>query len=104
MLADFAKESVFDRIPLGGAGGVMADGHRQWVGIDQPFLKGVLPESGAGAVAAAAIGKDKQFRRPGVASPSLAAPPPGQSVHGERGRVMGGANQNGAAIGLWIIK
>ena len=34
LLADLAKESVLDRVPLGGAGGIMTDGHAQLVGID----------------------------------------------------------------------
>ena len=33
MLADLAKESVFDRVPFGGPSGIMADGYGQLVGI-----------------------------------------------------------------------
>jgi hypothetical protein len=42
VLTDLAKESVLDRIPLGGPGGIVTDSDRQLVAINQFFLSGPL--------------------------------------------------------------
>jgi hypothetical protein len=55
MFANLAKEAVFDRIPLGGPGRIMADRDGQLVAIGQFFLQGVLPDARPSAVAAAAV-------------------------------------------------
>ena len=58
MLADLAEEPMLNRIPLGRPGGIMADRHRQLVGIGQSFLERVPPAARAGAVAAAFVVDD----------------------------------------------
>src|SRR6266513_1290796 len=100
VLADLAKESVLDRIPLGGPGGIVTDSHPQLVGINQFFLEGVFPEPTPGSVAPATIGQDEQLRGLPVASAPLAAPPVNDGIYCELRGVMRGADQNRAPIGL----
>jgi hypothetical protein len=44
VLADLAEETVVNRISLGCASRIVADGHRQLKAVDQFFLKRVFPE------------------------------------------------------------
>ena len=55
VFADLAEEAVLNRIPLGGAGGIVADGHRELKAVDQFFLERAFPEPTPGTVAAAAV-------------------------------------------------
>jgi len=54
------EEAVFDGIPLGGAGGIVADGDRDGERIDQLFLEFPLPRPDPSPVAAAAISQDQE--------------------------------------------
>ena len=61
VLADLTEESVFNRIPLGGAGRVVANRDGQSEAIREFGLEGAFLESTACSVTAAAIGQDQQL-------------------------------------------
>ena len=63
-----------------------------------------VPEPAASGVAAAAVDQDEQLGGLGVTSPPLGPPPVHQGVHGELRRVVGGAEQHRAPVGLHIIE
>jgi len=74
VLAGSGKEPMLDGIPLGGTGGIMADGDERPEGIDQLFLKGVFPEVGVRSVVAAVVGEDEQAGDIGRAETTFAQP------------------------------
>src|SRR3990172_9818253 len=103
VLADLAEEAMLDGVPLGGARRVGGDGHAEAVVVAQLGLQPVLPGAAVGAVAATAVGQDREFA--GVAIPSLAfaPPPPRDAVHSELGGVVGGPDKHGAPVGLYVV-
>ena len=58
---DMGKELMFDRIPLGGAWRIVADGNGQLIGIAELMLQMIFPGPCTSAVGAAAIGEDEQL-------------------------------------------
>ena len=86
LLADFGEEPVLDWIPLGGAGGIVADGDEQAKGIGESVLQGMFPQAGIGAVAAAVIGEDEQAGGFGIAAAAVGKPPAANRL-GREGRV-----------------
>ncbi len=92
MFADLAEKAVLHRIPLGGAGGVVADRHGQFKAVDELFLERAFPEATAGSVAAAAVSQDQQLRRLSVKSSALVAPPLHDGIDRKLRSVVGSAN------------
>ena len=83
VLADLTEEAVLNRIPLRGAGGVMADRHGQPEAVNQLFLERVFPAPASGRITAAAIGQDQQLGGMPVTPPPLPAPPVNDRVDGK---------------------
>ena len=88
---DRPEETVFDGIPFGGSGWVMAEAHLHAEGIAETCLELVFPEPGTIAVAAAPVGEDEDFIGLRICSPSDMCPPPAQRVDGEFGGVLADA-------------
>jgi hypothetical protein len=59
VLGDVGNEAVLDAVPFAGAGRQMGDGHRE-SGFVGKALEFTFPEAEAGAVAAAALGRNGQ--------------------------------------------
>src|SRR5712664_2248099 len=94
---------MLDRIPFGGSARIMADGDGQLIRVHQFLLKRQLPGAAARAIAAAAIGQDKQLGRVGIAAATFAAPPLAKGFHREEWRVVGGAHDDSPTIGLNVV-
>ena len=56
VFADLAEETMVDGIPLGGAVGIVTDGHRELIAVDQLLLQGPLPGPRLIAIAPTPIG------------------------------------------------
>src|SRR3990172_3544088 len=82
VLADEREEAMLDLVPLAGSGREVADGDRQPALVGEPLQLG-LPQTGAVAVRAAAVGGDRQALGVGVALVSELLPPPLDRGDGE---------------------
>ena len=102
MFADLAEETVLDGIPLGGAGGVVADGGFQLEWIHHLPLEGVLPGAYSSPVAAAAVGQDQQLGGLRIILASAVAPPPSNVGGGKIWGVMGSAHKDRALVGQQV--
>ena len=98
VLADEREEAMLDLVPLAGAGREVADGDRQPALVGEPLQLG-LPQTGAVAVRAAAVGGDRQAVGVGVALVSELLPPPLDRGDGELGGVMVDPDVDPAAVG-----
>ena len=58
MFTDLTEEAMLNGIPLGGSGGIVADGDRHTEPIHQLLLKGMFPSSDPGSVTPTAVGQD----------------------------------------------
>ena len=103
VLADLAEQAMVDRVPLGGAAGIVADGDLEMVWINEAVLEGMLEAADAGRVAAAGVGEDQQLCGVGVACESFALPPSDQVVGSEVGSVVGGADDHEATVGGDVV-
>ena len=101
--ADLAEEAVFDGIPLGRTGRVMADGHLETQRSADGVLKGFFPGTAAGTVAATAISQDKQFAGGGVSLAALLKPPLSDRIDGKGWGVVAGSQKDGAPVGLRVV-
>ena len=68
VLGDVGEQSVLDAVPLAGAGRQMDDRHGEARLVGEA-LQLAFPQMNAGAVAAAAIGRDQETSRIGIAGP-----------------------------------
>ena len=103
VLADLAEQAMVDRVPLGGAAGVVADGDGEVVRVNEAGLEGIFEAADAGSVAAAGVGEDQQFGGAGVALAAFALPPSDQVVSSEVGGVVGGADDDEAVVGGDVV-
>ena len=94
---------MLNGIPFRRGRGVVADGHGEAVAVAESVLQGVLPGSGAGPVAAAAVGEDEQLGGVWVAAAAVVVPPSDQVVDGEGGGVVGGADEQAAVVGGEVV-
>ena len=76
VLADLTEQAMIDRIPLGGAAGVVTDGDLEAMRVDEASLEGILEAANARRVAAAGVGEHQQFAGAGVVLESFGLPPP----------------------------
>src|ERR1019366_8829021 len=90
-------------IPLGGAGGIMADGDKETERIDELFLQGMFPELGGGSVAAAVVGQDEQAGGGRIAITPGAQPPVADGFDREGGRIARRAERDATPVGLEIV-
>ena len=61
VLADLAEQAMVDRVPLGGAAGIVTDGNGELVRINETVLEGILEAADSWRVAAAGVGEHQQF-------------------------------------------
>ena len=102
VFGDFRKQPVLNGIPFGSAARIMRDRYGEPESIAELDLKFCLPGPGTTAVAAAGIGKDEQL--PAVVTRgTLVLPATCDGMGGEGSRVMGDADENGAAIRQQIV-
>jgi len=94
---------MLDGIPFGGAAGVVTDRHGEAISVGEAVLEGVFPGPVAVSVAAAAVGEDQNLLGVGVAAPAVVEPPFGQVVDGEGGGVVGGADEEAAVVGCYVV-
>ena len=62
---------MIDRIPLGGAAGVVTDGDLEAMRVDEACLEGMLEAANARRVAAAGVSEQQQFAGVGVVQESF---------------------------------
>ena len=103
VFADFAEETMLDGIPFGGARGIVTDGDRELIAVDQLLLESPLPGPRLITITPTAIGQNEQMRVRAVAALSLAAPPVADGLDGKLRSVVGRADIDRAPIGLEII-
>ena len=94
---------MIDRIPLGGAAGVVTDGDLEAMRVDEACLEGMLEAANARRVAAAGVSEQQQFAGVGVVQESFGLPPAQQVVSGEIGGVVRGADDHEAAVGGKVV-
>ena len=98
VLTDEAEHAVFDGVPLGGAGRVVADFDVQTEAVAESDLELVLPQACAVTVASSTVSQDKQAVGIRVALGAELRPPGADRIHGELRRVTGGADADQAVI------
>ena len=94
---------MLNRIPFGGAGGIMANSDFQPVGLTEIVPKVILPCCIGRAVAAAIVGKNENATGMGITLRSILFPPSADGVDGECGRVMAETDRDGTLVGDRII-
>src|SRR5467141_1930109 len=77
VLGDVGKKAVLDAVPLAGTGRQVGDGYDEagLVGLVGKALEFAFPEADAGAVAAAAVGRDGEALSLGIARVAEPLPP-----------------------------
>ena len=86
--ADLTEQSAFNRVVLGGPGGIVGhrDGEAQAI---TEMLELVFPSAAGSGIAAAGIGQDEQVPGVWIAQAPLLAPPTGNGRDGEKRRSRG---------------
>ena len=74
-LADLAEQTMLNRVPFRGTGGVVTDGHRQAQTIGHLHLKLVRPDTGTRAITATTIRFNQQVCGVGIAFMQLRSSP-----------------------------
>ncbi len=102
--ADRAEQAMFDRIPLGRPGWVVADRHCQSPAVGQLQLHLMLPQPAATTVAPSGIRHQQQLVCFRVRPPAGRSPPPGNRIRGERCRVGRQPEVDPAAIPVGVVQ
>src|ERR1700683_4821479 len=89
---------MLDRIPFGGACGIVSDRNTEAECIAQLSLDFDLPGPGTTTVTAARVRQDQQLRNTAPATRPFAFPPSGDGMSGEGRRVVRDSDADGAAI------
>jgi hypothetical protein len=103
VLADLTEQAAFNRVVLGGAGGIVGHGDGETQAITEVLLEVVFPGASRGGIAAAGVGQDQQVSGVWVAQASFPTPPPGDGRDGEGGGLVADADEHRTAVGLGII-
>ena len=101
--ADFAKQAMLNRIPLGSPGRIVTDRDGKAGAIADLVLDSLLPGAATRAVASAPIGQDQNLVSLWVSLASLRKPPVCDGVGGESGRIVTGPHKNRASVGLLVV-
>ena len=101
--ADFTEQPMFDRVPLGRAGRVMAHSHRQSQPISQLLLKLLFEHVTAGAIRPTPIGFNEQVSGAGKALRQFRLAPVQQIIDGEGRGISRLADIHCALIMLLVI-
>lgn len=94
---------MFNRIPLGSAGGIVSDGELEVKGIGELGLDFGFPAAATTTVAAASVGENEKLTAVGVVKGSFTLPPVRDSVSGESGSVVRNTDDNGTAVGERLV-
>jgi len=89
---------MLNRIPFGGAGGIMADRNFQLVLLTEIVPEMIEPCCIGRTVAAAIVGKEENAPSTGIALRAILFPPSAERVHGEGGCVMAEAEIDSAFV------
>ena len=102
VLGDVGKEAVLDAVPLAGTGRQVGDGYDE-AGLVGKALKFAFPEADAGAVAAAAVGRDGEALSLGIARVAEPLPPAADALDGKFGGVGIDSDVDPALVGGNVI-
>src|SRR5207342_2610736 len=102
VLGDVGEQSVLDAVPFAGAGRQMNDRHGEARLVGEA-LQLTFPQMNADAVAAAAIGRDQQTRRMGIAGLAEPLPPATDALDGECRRVGVDADIDPTLVGGDVV-
>src|SRR5271166_4696629 len=102
VLTDEREQPMLDLVPLARARREMRHADREAALVGE-FLKLPLPQSDAGSVAPAAVGRDHERPRLGVCLASEALPPARDRRDGERRRVMIDADAHPADVAREVV-
>ena len=89
---------MFNRIPFGGAGGIMADRDFQFVLLTEIVPEMIQPCCIGRTVAATIVGKKENAPSTGITLRAILFPPSAERVHGEGGCVMAEAEIDSAFV------
>src|SRR2546427_687428 len=89
---------MFDRIPFGGAGRVVANRDGDAVASGNFFVQGVFPEARPVTIASSAVAQEQDFFHAGISGPAELRNPRIQAIDGKLGSVRRETNNDGAAI------
>ena len=101
--ADLAEQTMFDGIPLGSAGRVVADGDSEPQGNADGVLKRFFPGAGTRAVAASAIRQDEQFSGRRITLAAFLQPPLRNGLDSKGWGVVTGPEKHRAPVGQRIV-
>ena len=100
--ADLTEQAMLDRVPFGGAAGVMADGETQ-TGVVGEVLEFTLPQARTISIATARIRLDQQVVGVRIARTPQLLPPAANRGDGERGGGRRGTDVDQGLIGRRVI-
>ena len=103
VFGNFGEESMLNGIPFGSASGIVSDSDSEVKAVGELSLEFSFPSPPPIAVAAAGIGQNQQLARAGVLTQSLTLPPVSDGVSREGGGVVRDPNDNGTAVGEWLV-
>ena len=95
---DKTEQPMLDRVPLGGAGRVVADRNGDAVVSGDGMVQAVFPKARPVAIAASAVTQQQDFLHAGIGGPAEFRNPGVQAVHCKLWGVGGEANDDRAAI------
>src|SRR5438874_12324209 len=98
VLRDVTEQAVLYSVPLRRAWRVVVDTKHE-TGLVGELLQLYLPQPHARSVRAAAVRRDRQRARLGIALPPHALEPTADRLHGKLGRVAGDADADEAGVG-----
>src|SRR4249919_3734534 len=102
VLGDVGEQSVLDAVPLAGAGRQMDDRHGEARLVGEA-LQLAFPQMNAGAVTAAAIGRDQETSRMGIAGLAEPPPPATDALDGECRRIGVDSDTDPTLVGGEVV-
>lgn len=102
--ANKTEQPMLDRIPLRGAGRIVADRNRDPVGSGNCMVQAVFPKARPVSIAASAVTQQQDFLHTGVGGPADFRYPCLQAVHCKLRSVRGGTDHDRSAIPNRLVK
>ena len=102
VLGDVGKEAVLDAVPLAGTGRQVGDGYDE-AGLVGKALEFAFPEADAGAVAAAAVGRDGEALSLGIARIAEPLPPAADALDRKCGGIGIDSDVDPALVGGNVV-
>jgi hypothetical protein len=97
------EQAAFDRVVLGGTGGIVGYGDSESQSITELMLELVLSSATRGGIAAAGVGQDQQVSGAWVAQASFTTPPAGDGSDGKGGGLVTDADKHRTVVNLRIM-